>query len=568
MIRQYAPKGKEVPILSGEWGYSIGWKNFDEARQAKYLARQWLTNVYAEVPVSIWYDWHDDGRNPKEPEHHFGTVHNVLYQGREPVYDPKPSYLAAKALTAALGGYRYNKRLAVGDPASDFVLLFDKGGREGDLKDLRLAVWTTSTEPHPLAIPASPGAFHVVDHLGAARADLAADDKGLLTVSATDAPLYLTPAEPNNLLRLAAAVERVPLDTYLPGGREHWLSLRVRNPLAEPIRAIGGTTDVFEPHLFPIDPGNAENIPCRAYVYRDAEARPLTVRIELRERCIVQQWTSVIATNPLALAPLTPSGGKLMIRVDNPSAEAFDGVLFLTDRDGGRQVPSRRLSLDAGQKDAVVQVPFPGDATGPYRFGLRVEDRDHNIALKLPPTGYRPVDDFARLPAKGPAGPDGWRVAADGDAKVASEQSLTPTGPQESGLGPATGSLELRYRFGPGHKFLRVEPTSDARRKIDGQPRALGLWIDGDGKGGMARIRFTDATGQTFQPDGGRVAWQGWRYVTFPLAGGTNMGHWGGANDGTIHYPIRLDTLLLLDNVSREKTEGTIYLASPVWVYP
>ena len=79
---------------------------------------------------------------------------------------------------------------------------------------------------------------------------------------------------------------------------------------------------------------------------------------------------------------------------------------------------------------------------------------------------------------------------------------------------------------------------------------------------------FTDSSGQTFQPDGGRVTWQGWRYVAFPLTGGTNMGHWGGANDGTIHYPIRLDTLFLLDNVSREKSEGTIYLASPVLVYP
>ena len=137
----------------------------------------------------------------------------------------------------------------------------------------------------------------------------------------------------------------------------------MRNPLTEPIRAIGSTTGLFEPHLFAIEPGNAENIPCRAYVYRDAEARPLhgagrgpraVHRAAVDERHRDQ---------PAQPAPLTPSGGKLTIRVDNPSGEAFDGVLFLTDVDGGRQVPSRRLSLDAGQKDAAVQVPFPGDAT-------------------------------------------------------------------------------------------------------------------------------------------------------------------------------------------------------------
>ena len=67
LIQQYAPRGKRIPILSGEWGYSSVWRNFDEVRQGKYLARQWLTNLANDVPLSIWYDWHDDGRDPKEP---------------------------------------------------------------------------------------------------------------------------------------------------------------------------------------------------------------------------------------------------------------------------------------------------------------------------------------------------------------------------------------------------------------------------------------------------------------------------------------------------------------------
>ena len=119
--------------------------------------------------MSIWYDWHDDGRDPKEAEHHFGTVHNDLYRkGREPVYDPKPSYLAARALTprsaatATTSGWPWGTRRAISCCCST------RAGVEGDVKDLKLAVWTTSKEPHPLAIPASPGAFLVVDHLGKA----------------------------------------------------------------------------------------------------------------------------------------------------------------------------------------------------------------------------------------------------------------------------------------------------------------------------------------------------------------------------------------------------------------
>ena len=93
---KHAPKGKSVPILSGEWGYSAAWHNYTEEIQGRMLPRQWLTNLSNEVPLSIWYDWHDDGTDPKEGEHHFGTVAHAEFAGRDPLYDPKPAYLAAR----------------------------------------------------------------------------------------------------------------------------------------------------------------------------------------------------------------------------------------------------------------------------------------------------------------------------------------------------------------------------------------------------------------------------------------------------------------------------------------
>jgi polysaccharide biosynthesis protein PslG len=113
LIDRYAP-GKTIPILSGEWGYSAAWKNYDETIQGKMLPRQWLVNLANDVPISIWYDWHDDGTDPKEAEHHFGTVSNAYHAGRAPVYDPKPAYRAAKTLTTLLSGFKLNKPLAVG----------------------------------------------------------------------------------------------------------------------------------------------------------------------------------------------------------------------------------------------------------------------------------------------------------------------------------------------------------------------------------------------------------------------------------------------------------------------
>ena len=91
LIRKYAPKDKTIPVISGEWGYSTAWKDFDEQTQAKYLPCQLLTNIANDVALSIWYDWHDDGADAKDPEHHFGIVANEYHEGRDPVYDPKPA---------------------------------------------------------------------------------------------------------------------------------------------------------------------------------------------------------------------------------------------------------------------------------------------------------------------------------------------------------------------------------------------------------------------------------------------------------------------------------------------
>src|SRR5262249_39175387 len=92
LIARHAPPGKkELPILSGEWGYSAFDKGVTPDRQAAYLVRMQLANLLDGVPLSIWYDWKDDGPDPKEREHNFGIVARDL--------TPKPAYRAAQTLT-------------------------------------------------------------------------------------------------------------------------------------------------------------------------------------------------------------------------------------------------------------------------------------------------------------------------------------------------------------------------------------------------------------------------------------------------------------------------------------
>ena len=145
MIARYAPKGKAIPIYSGEWGYSDISTGLTVGLQGKYLARQWLHNIASGVTLSIWYDWHDDGADAREREHHFGTVFFPYHAGSTPVYDPKPAYNAARRLTAELVGYRFVRRLKAGTP-EDYVLEFARGRQK------KFAAWTRAAEPHTVKL--------------------------------------------------------------------------------------------------------------------------------------------------------------------------------------------------------------------------------------------------------------------------------------------------------------------------------------------------------------------------------------------------------------------------------
>ena len=200
LIAAYAARGKQIPIIAGEWGYSCtwNWKGMDEVKQGKLLPREFLNDLANGVPVTIWYDWHDDSADPKDPESHFGIVRFPYEPGSHPVYRPKPAYLALQTLTRVLSGYQFSRRLPAGGP-DDYVLLFTKG------RDARLVAWTASSANHEVIIPAGRARFSVTDHLGQSLKSARAH-KGKLGITLTDAPQYLTPKRPNKFLQEAADV--------------------------------------------------------------------------------------------------------------------------------------------------------------------------------------------------------------------------------------------------------------------------------------------------------------------------------------------------------------------------
>ncbi|MEJ5237520.1 cellulase family glycosylhydrolase [Limisphaera sp. VF-2] len=159
-IERHAPSERRgrIPIVSSEWGYSTDGQDVSLETQAAYLARQQLFNLWMGVPLSIWYDWKNDGPDPHEREHNFGTVY--------PDLTPKPAYHAVQTLTRELAGYAIAERLPM-ERSQDWVLVLTN--QTGETK---LAAWTL--EP-PWAVtlvvegPQPPDGWRLVEGTGQTR---------------------------------------------------------------------------------------------------------------------------------------------------------------------------------------------------------------------------------------------------------------------------------------------------------------------------------------------------------------------------------------------------------------
>jgi hypothetical protein len=131
-----------MPIISGEWGYASHSRGVSLEKQADFIVRQQLANLLQGVPLSIWYDWKNDGPDPNEREHNFGTVTLDL--------QPKPAYRALQTMTRELAGYRIVRRLNVGSE-QDFVLLLARAKAPQ-----KLAAWTLG-DAHTVTLPIKAG---------------------------------------------------------------------------------------------------------------------------------------------------------------------------------------------------------------------------------------------------------------------------------------------------------------------------------------------------------------------------------------------------------------------------
>ncbi len=159
LIAPYALPGQCLPLLSGEWGYSSTWYHGNNSKQARYAARELLVNLWQHIPLSIYYDWHNDGPDSRNAEDNFGLVRFAYHPGHKPVYTPKPAYLAVKTMGGQLRDCHCLGRLSLGR-SNDYILRFAGPGGE------RIVVWKTGQQPQTVFLPLKSGRWRITNYIG------------------------------------------------------------------------------------------------------------------------------------------------------------------------------------------------------------------------------------------------------------------------------------------------------------------------------------------------------------------------------------------------------------------
>lgn len=539
VARHASPARKILPIISGEWGYATHAKGgVSLETQAAFVARQQLANLHAGIPISIWYDWKNDGTDPNEGEHNFGTVSNNLAF--------KPAYTAVKTLTRELAGYRVARRLDAGPDEAWTLLCVNSGGDQklaawstGERRDVRLKLKLTDRNS-VTAVDGQGNSIPVYLETGGIRLALQA------------APQYVTFKQRLPELSAAAAWQVgsvVPLiEAGLPGSLS--IPITITNPFERPLlaamRLTGATPFKGTETRERIEPGSQVRRVVSATVRRRWPDRvPVEVAAEFaREDASgssvpLGTWLERLEfqlSNPLQLG-LAPVERGVQLKIANPARSLFSGKARLAGKE-------KQIQLTQAQPDAKVE--WEGATAG----AVEVLDTEGQVVAELPSQGFHPLS-VQRM-----------RAALDGDGKVPARAGVTLTNAPSEGERPFAQAWRLDYEFDAGWRFVRAVVDAPKPPVLAARPRAVGMWVFGDGSGNSLRMRVTDAGGQTFQPSGPDLTWTGWRWVTFDLADLKHAGHWGGANDGVAQGALRLDTLLLVDG-SRKKTAGTLYFAGP-----
>lgn len=112
-----------------------------------------------------------------------------------------------------------------------------------------------------------------------------------------------------------------------------------------------------------------------------------------------------------------------------------------------------------------------------------------------------------------------------------------------------TAGLRMTYDFtrstATRGQYAVLPEAAAGGRELPGSPRAVTMWVDGDGKGAWLRLQVRQGDGVVTQLDGPEVTWTGWRQVTFAVPDG-------------VAFPLRLQRIRALETAAGDQYSGAL----------
>ena len=491
-----------------------------------------------------------------------------------------------KTLMEQLGGFRFNKSLAfnVAQSGFDRVLLFERAD------EVRLAAWSFGGLEYAIELPASRDAMTVVRTDGTKAEQIANQDGNRFGIKyKPDAdPAYLRFQKPNDLLRIAAAVTRLPLElVFDTPGQSPQFSIGFTNILSMPLSARLGMPDRFrelllcaptdmQKQLVPVGTRFGKRFATQSSS-RQANGVPLLLGFEIapslethiNENVAIYQNVRLAPSLPVRASRLPGPAEDVVVKIENPSGQFWNGTIqaFAEGWKGGSRRVSEKVELTLPKDVATVIAHIPlikeekRDISWTRVIGISLASPNGSVCdVPVPDTRIVKLDVT------------NVEILPDGDSKTEAVPAAGAEPPANGAVAQNVPTLRLKYSFSADRKFYRVINPSwppPGETGLIENPKFLGLWIYGDGLGCVPRMRFMDSTEQVFQSSGPKIDWKGWRQVFLPMQSTPEklLECWGGEDDGKIHYPIEFDSIFLIDNVSRGKLDGEIFISAPTLIY-
>lgn len=507
--------GRTLPLLSGEWGYLDIWKGQTPQLKADYVARQYLNNLTAGVNLSIYYDWKNDGTDPKEPEHHFGILGHDL--------SDKPASKLLAFFARELKGFRFaadvSRDILPSDGDEARILIFTKG------KEIRLAVWSQTNQPFAARLPLTPGKGKLISHQGIQEVGFST----LKGITFTSTPKILVPDKVDGWLLDLANLPPKRQEFVVANEAEakqkltDWVNSFSRLMAAKLDSLVPSALtdeDMFEDPTFIVttdkSPENLKKIAASIVKASYGIGSPVVFRAGFAGPSSIP-FSCQLVLKPAI--PLTLELGTTPLQHILVNPTGWKGTL---DWNAGTNEPA--FAVDGSARQII----------GPLR-SLRPR---LVLTLKKKVVAGRPFEQLVPLYDSAPQ----FISYSEGDKPA--QASAIPD-PAE----PGTWIYSSSFPDGWSYSLIRAEPFPTLASK-DGEVVSYGLEVEGDGSGNILRSRFVDSKGQVFQPNGVIIDWVGWRIVRFEVST-KDAGWWGGPADGVIHWPVKLDNLLLVDSAKR-----------------